>query len=214
MMDMGTTMILLFLDGIVLQEGGIFGFMTGGQGLGSDDPVITNMIVAAFMVAGFGILVDVINSVIRKKMIDGVKMRRILKETRAFSKEKIAAYKSKDQNKINKLNKKSAYISKLNMEMMQMNMRPMIITIVPFMLLVLMVLPFLFSYTVAMSPVSLNVIPGDFFMMTCTAEQVADPDSVCKQENDLFLISWYIISTMAFSGIMMKITKTDWGTGS
>ena len=213
-MDIGLGAMLLFLDSIVLQEGGFFTFMTGGQGLGSDDPLIKDAVAATFTVAGFGILVDVINSVIRKKMIDGVKMRRILKETRAFSKEKIAAYRSKDQEKINKLNKKSAYISKLNMEMMQMNMRPMIITIVPFMLLVLMVLPFLFSYTVATSPVSLNVIPGDFFMMTCTAEQAADPDSICKQENDIFLISWYIISTMAFSGIMMKITKTDWGTGT
>lgn len=213
-MDMGMAMVLLFLDGITLQQGGIFDFLTGGQGLGSDDPVITNMIVAVFAVAGFGILVGVINAIVRKKMTDAAKMQRILNETRAYNKEMKLAYKSKDQDKINKLNRKRAYISRLSMEMMQMNMRPMIITIVPFMLLILVVLPFLFSYTVAISPVSLNVIPGDYFVMTCTAEQAADNEHVCVRENEIFLISWYMLAAMAFSGMIIKVTKTDWGIGT
>ena len=214
MMDAGIGMVLLFLDGIALQQGGFFDFMTGGQALGSDDPLIGNMTIAIFVVAGFGILVGVINAVVRKKMTDGTKMRRIMKETRAYNNEVKQAYKAKDQEKINRLNRKRSYINKLNMEMMQMNMRPMIITIVPFMLLILVVLPFLFSYTVAISPVSLNVIPGDFFMLTCTAEQVADTEHICVKENEIFLISWYMLAAMAFSGMIIKVTKTDWGIGS
>ena len=199
---------------MILQQGGFFDFMTGGEGLGSDDPVIPHMAMAVFAVAGFGILVGVINAIVRKKMTDSDKMKRILKETREFNKEMKLAYKSKDQEKINKLNRKRAYISRLSMEMMQMNMRPMIITIVPFMLLILVVLPFLFSYTVAISPISLNVIPADLFVMTCTAEQAADTEHVCSLENEIFLISWYMLAAMAFSGMIIKVTKTDWGIGS
>lgn len=131
-----------------------------------------------------------------------------MKETRAFNKERMAAFRSKDQERINQLNKKSAYMNKLSMEMMQMNLRPMMITFIPLILIFYFVLPYLFSYTVAISPVSLNVIPGDFFQLTCTAEQAADPDHVCEVENALFLWAWYFLSSIAFSGIIMKVTKT------
>ena len=74
--------------------------------------------------------------------------------------------------------------------MMQMNMRPMMITFVPLILIFYLVLPALFTYTVAISPIPLNVIPGDLFQLTCTAEQAADPEHVCGDENALFLWAW------------------------
>lgn len=201
---------MFILQGLFLQDdGGFFGFLTGNRGaLGSDDPVIAGLIAAAFAVSGFGIMLNLLNAAIRKKMIDQVKWRRIMKETRAFNKERMAAFRSKDQDRINQLNKKSAYMNKLSMELMQMNLRPMMITFVPLILIFYFVLPYLFSYTVAISPISLNVIPGDFFQLTCTAEQAADPDHVCETENALFLWAWYFLSSIAFSGIIMKITKT------
>ena len=202
--------VLLFLESIFLQEdGGFLGFLGGDRGaLGSDDPIIVGLVASAFAVAGFGILLNLLNAGIRKKMVDQVKWRRIMKETRAFNKERMAAFRSKDQDRINQLNKKSAYMNKLNMELMQMNLRPMMITFVPLILIFYFVLPALFSYTVAISPVSLNVIPGDFFQLTCTAEQAADPDHICEVENALFLWAWYFLSSIAFSGIIMKLTKT------
>lgn len=202
--------VVLFLQGIFLQDGGDFlGFLGGDRGaLGSDDPVIAGLIAAAFAVSGFGVMLNLLNSAIRKKMIDQVKWRRIMKETRTFNKERMAAFRSKDQERINQLNKKSAYMNKLSMEMMQMNLRPMMITFIPLILIFYFVLPYLFSYTVAISPVSLNVIPGEFFQLTCTAEQAADPDHVCETENAIFLWAWYFLSSIAFSGIIMKITKT------
>ena len=115
----------------------------------------------------------------------------------------------KRPSKINELSKKSSYMNKMSMEMMQMNMRPMMITFVPLILIFYLVLPQLFTYTVAISPIPLNVIPGDFFQLTCTAEQAADPDSVCTGENSLFLWAWYFLSSIAFSGIIMKLTKTS-----
>ena len=202
--------VLLFLESIFLQEdGGFLGFLGGDrQALGSDDPIVVGLIASAFAVSGFGILLNLLNAAIRKKMVDQVKWRRIMKETRAFNKERMAAFRSKNQDKINQLNKKSAYMNKLNMELMQMNLRPMMITFVPLILIFYFVLPAMFTYTVAISPISLNIIPGDFFTLTCTAEQAADPDHVCEEEGALFLWAWYFLSSIAFGGIIMKITKT------
>lgn len=201
---------LSFLQSIFLQEdGGFLGFLGGDRGtFGSDDPIIVGIIASAFVVAGFGIMLNLMNSAIRKKMVDMVKWRRIMKETRAFNKERMDAYRSHDKARIDQVNKKSAYMNKLNMEMMQMNLRPMMITFVPLILIFYFVLPYLFSYTVAISPVPLNVIPGDLFQLTCTAEQAADPEHVCQTENAVFLWAWYFLSSIAFSGIIMKITRT------
>ena len=203
---MDINFVFLFLDSLFLQ----FDFFGGSHGaLGSEDPIIKGLVASTFAVAGFGIMLNFFNSAVRKKMVDQTKLRRIMKETRAFQKERVAAMRSKDQTKINELNKKSAYMNKMSMEMMQMNMRPMMITFVPLILIFYLVLPQLFSYTVAISPIPLNVIPGDFFQLTCTAEQVADPEHVCTQENALFLWAWYFLSSIAFSGIIMKLTKTS-----
>jgi uncharacterized membrane protein (DUF106 family) len=205
--------ILLFLDTIFLQEdGGIFGFMENARGgLGSDDPMIKAAIPALFAVSGFGVILNIFNAAVRKKMVDQVKLKRIMKETKAWQKERMSAMRSKDQAKTDQLNKKSSYMNKMSMEMMQMNMRPMMITFVPLILIFYLVLPVLFSYTVALSPIPLNVIPGDFFQLTCTAEQALDVDHVCEEENALYLWAWYFLSSIAFSGIIMKLTKTTMG---
>ena len=208
--------ILLLIDSLYHQLGFLqnfslqFDFFGGEKGaLGSDDPIVKGLILSMFAVAGFGILLNIFNSAVRKKMVDQTKLKRIMKETRAWQKERIAAMRSKDQAKINELSKKSAYMNKMSMEMMQMNMRPMMITFVPLILIFYLVLPQLFTYTVAISPIPLNVIPGDFFQLTCTAEQAADSEHVCQESGALFLWAWYFLSSIAFSGIIMKLTKTS-----
>jgi len=208
--------ILLFIESIPLQ----FDFLGGERGaLGSDDPFVGRgmdasmaLILSMFTVSVIGIMLNLFNAGVRKKMIDQVKLQRIMKETKAWQKERMAAMRSKDQAKTAELNKKSSYMNKMSMEMMQMNMRPMMITFVPLILIFYLVLPWLFSYTVAISPIPLNVIPGDLFQLTCTAEQAADPEHVCTEENALFLWAWYFLSSIAFSGIIMKLTKTTMGT--
>jgi uncharacterized membrane protein (DUF106 family) len=204
--------ILLFIDSIPLQ----LEFLTGEdrQALGSDDPVVKGLILSMFAVTGFGILLNLFNSVIRKKMVDQVKLKRIMKETKAWQKERMAAMRAKDQAKTAELSKKSSYMNKMSMEMMQMNMRPMMITFVPLILIFYLVLPWLFTYTVAISPISLNVIPGDMFQLTCTAEQAIDEGHVCfGKENALYLWAWYFLSSIAFSGIIMRLTKTSMDLG-
>jgi len=204
--------VFLFLNSIFLEshDGGIFGFLSGGQhAMGSEDPIIKGVILTAFAVTGFGILLNLFNAAVRKKMVDRTKLARIMKETRSWQKERMAAMRSKDQDRINELNKKSSYMNKMSMEMMQMNMRPMMITFVPLILIFYLVLPVLFSHIVALSPISLDIIPGNFFHLTCTAEQAADVNDVCPAENALYLWAWYFLSSIAFSGIIMKVTKTS-----
>ena len=203
---MDFTFILLFIESIPLQ----FDIFGGERmALGSDDPIIKGLVASMFAVTGFGILLNIFNSAVRKKMVDQVKLKRIMKETRGWQKERMAAMRAKDQAKVAELGKKSAYMNKMSMEMMQMNMRPMMITFVPLILIFYLVLPALFTYTVAISPIPLNVIPGDMFQLTCTAEQAADPDHVCEVENALYLWAWYFLSSIAFSGIIMRLTKTS-----
>ena len=201
--------ILNFIDAIFLQMD-FFGMREGP--LGTDDPMVKGVIASMFAVAGFGILLNLLNSGIRRKMVDQVKWRRITKEVRAWQKERMAAFRSKDNERIAALNKKSSYMNKMNMEMMQMNIRPMMITIIPLMLIFYFVLPQLFSYTVAVSPIPLNVIPGDWFELTCTALKVEET-TYCQEENGIYLWAWYFLSSIAFSGIIMKLTKTQMDLG-
>ena len=201
--------LLNFIDAIFLQMD-MFGMREGP--LGTDDPMIKGVIASMFAVAAFGIVLNLLNSGIRRKMVDQVKWRRITKEVRAWQKERMAAFRSKDNEKIAALNKKSAYMNKMNMEMMQMNIRPMMITIIPLMLIFYFVLPELFSYTVAISPIPLNVIPGDWFELTCTALKVEET-TYCQEEHGIYLWAWYFLSSIAFSGIIMKLTKTQMDLG-
>jgi len=205
--------IMFFLENISLQgdDGGFFSFLSQNrQALGSDDPIVKGAILSLFGVTGFGIVLNFFNSLVRKKMVDQDKLKRIMKETRGWQKERMAAMRAKDQPKIAELGKKSSYMNKMSMEMMQMNMRPMMITFVPLILIFYLVLPQLFAHTVAFSPISLNVMPGNFFQLTCTAEQALDVEHICfGKENALYLWAWYFLSSISFSGIIMKLTKTS-----
>ena len=207
--------ILLFIDSALLQLPDFLGG-DGRMALGAEpeDAWVKGFILTMFGVTGFGILLNVFNSVVRRKMVDQTKLKRIMKETKAWQKERMAAMRSKDQAKSAELNKKSSYMNKMSMEMMQMNMKPMMITFVPLILIFYLVLPVLFTYTVAISPIPLNVIPGDMFQLTCTAEQALDSTNICfGKENHLMLWAWYFLSSIAFSGIIMRITKTSMDLG-
>ena len=210
--------ILLFIDSAFLQFE-FFDDLVSGEtrmalGAEPEDAWVKGLILTMFAVTGFGILLNVFNSAVRRKMVDQTKLKRIMKETKAWQKERMAAMRSKDQAKSAELSKKSSYMNKMSMEMMQMNMRPMMITFVPLILIFYLVLPVLFTYTVAISPIPLNVIPGDMFQLTCTAEQALDTTSICfGKENHIMLWAWYFLSSIAFSGIIMRLTKTSMDLG-
>ena len=101
--------ILNLLDIIYLQ-GDLFGIRGEGP-LGSDDPLIKGMLLSCFAVIGLSILLNLFNAGIRKKLVDSVKLKRIMKETKGWQKERMAAFRSKDQKKIAELSKKSQYMN-------------------------------------------------------------------------------------------------------
>ena len=207
--------ILLFIDSAILQLPDFLGG-EGRMALGAEpeDAWVKGLIVTMFAVTGFGILLNVFNSAVRRKMVDQTKLKRIMKETKAWQKERMAAMRAKDTAKSAELGKKSSYMNKMSMEMMQMNMKPMMITFVPLILIFYLVLPVLFTYTVAISPIPLNVIPGDMFQLTCTAEQALDTTNICfGKENHIMLWAWYFLSSIAFSGIIMRLTRTTMDLG-
>ena len=204
--------ILNFLD-LVFLQGDLFGIRGEGP-LGTADPLVKGMLLSAFAVIGFSIMLNLFNAGVRKKLVDSVKMKRIMKETKTYQKARMAAFKAKDQPRIDELSKKSSYMNKMSMEMMQMNMKPMMITIIPLLLIFYFLMPTLFSYTVAISPIPLNVIPADFFELTCTAEKMARDAAAglgpyCNSENEIYLWAWYFLTAIAFSGTIMKLTKTS-----
>src|SRR5438445_10202556 len=155
------------------------------------------MISSAFGIVGIAIGLNLFNAVIKRKIVDNNKLKRLMKETRAWQKERMAAFRAKDQEKIDELNKKSAYMSKMNMELMQMNMRPMMYTFVPLILIFYFVLPHLFAYTVAIAPIDLNFVSGNFFQVICTATKLADfqlqnHHKILYKEIEMYLWAWYI----------------------
>ncbi len=206
-LTMEHSIIFDFLNMISLQIPGL----SRGP-LGSTNPIVKGMVPSVIGIMLIAIGLNLFNAMIKRKMVDQNKVKKLLKDTRAWQKERIAAFKAKDQEKIDELNKKSAYMNKMNMELMQLNMRPMMITFLPLILVFYFVLPPLFSYTVAVSPIPLNFIPGNFFQLTCTAEKVASTPGICKHVNDLYFWAWYFLSSASFSGIIMRLTKTTMDT--
>lgn len=244
---------------------------------GSAHPYISNMISAALLIALFAIALQFLYAVLRRKMTDLGKMRRIMKETTEWRKEYMDATRKQDKERIEKLKKKQQYVNKMQTEMMQMNFKPMIAFMIPMLILWWAVLPSVFGNTVAVSPISLNLgVLDDFMPITCTTqmikndvntitgeletkvnemrtagkdtagdhvlalandakeltakgdylgarekileaynvlnvgleEKVKERPLKCTAENEIFLWAWYAISSIAFSSMVMKITKT------
>ena len=78
--------ILLFIDSALLQLPDFLGG-EGRMALGSDDPMVKGLILTMFAVTGFGILLNIFNSGVRRKMVDQTKLKRIMKETKAWQKQ-------------------------------------------------------------------------------------------------------------------------------
>jgi len=247
---------------------------------GAVHPYVTNMVNAAFLITGIAIALQFFYAVLRRKMTDLGKMRRIMKETTEWRKEYMDAMKKQDKERIEKLKKKQQYVNKMQMEMMQMNFRPMMAFMIPMLLIWWAVLPQVFGNTVAVSPISLNLL-GDMIPITCTKAMISEdvtsitgaletkvnelksagsgvsgdqvlalaneakelaengryfdarekllqayqtlnngleppvPEKVprCTAENEIFLWAWYAIASIAFSGMIMKATKTSTDMG-
>ncbi|MEO9364932.1 MULTISPECIES: EMC3/TMCO1 family protein [Candidatus Nitrosocaldus] len=239
----------------------------------SAHPYITNMLSASILVSIIAIALQFFYALLRLKMTDMQKLRRMMKEVNDWRREYMDAIRKQDKDRIEKLRDKQEYINRLNMEVMQMNFRPMMVFMIPMLIIWWAILPQVFGHTVAISPISLNIV-GDLLPITCTkgmivkdvnsiteeiskhAEAIQNPvirDQVtslakearelvdagqyvtardriltaysilnanlenkvqervpsCIAENEVLLWAWYAIASIAFSGIVMKITRTE-----
>ncbi|MEM0479778.1 MAG: EMC3/TMCO1 family protein [Candidatus Nitrosocaldus sp.] len=239
----------------------------------SAHPYITNMLTASILVSVIAIALQFFYALLRLKMVDMQKLRRMMKEVNDWRREYMDAIRKQDKDRIEKLRGKQEYMNRLNMEVMQMNFRPMMVFMIPMLIIWWAVLPQVFGHTVAISPISLNIV-GDLLPITCTkgmivkdvnsiteeinkhAEAIQNPlirDQItsltkearelvdagqyitardriltaysilnanleskvqervpsCTAENEVLLWAWYAIASIAFSGIVMKITRTE-----
>lgn len=240
---------------------------------GSAHPYVTDMLTSAILVSIIAVALQFLYAFLRLKLTDLQKLKRAMKEVNEWRKEYMDAIRKQDKNRIEKLREKQEYMNRLNMEVMQMNFRPMMVFMVPMLIVWWAILPQVFGHTVAVSPISLNIL-GDLMPITCTkslivkdvnsisdeliskADEVKDQgikDSIvylakqakeqanegkyidakksileayrtlnssiekpinervpsCTAENEVLLWAWYAIASIAFSGIVMKITRTD-----
>jgi uncharacterized membrane protein (DUF106 family) len=240
---------------------------------GSAHPYVTDMLTSAILVSIIAVALQFLYAFLRLKLTDLQKLKRAMKEVNEWRKEYMDAIRKQDKNRIEKLKEKQEYMNRLNMEVMQMNFRPMMVFMVPMLIIWWAILPQVFGHTVAVSPISLNIL-GDLIPITCTkslivkdvnsisdeliskADEIKDQgikDSVvylakqakeqanegkyidakksileayrtlnssiekpinervpsCTVENEVLLWAWYAIASIAFSGIVMKITRTD-----
>ncbi len=240
---------------------------------GSAHPYVTSMLTSAILVSIIAIALQFLYAFLRLKLTDLQKLRRAMKEVSEWRKEYMDALRKQDKNRIEKLREKQEYMNRLNMEVMQMNFRPMMVFMVPMLIIWWAILPQVFGYTVAVSPISLNIL-GDLMPITCsknlivkdvnsiTDELLSKADGIkdqgikdsiaslveqargqvnegkyvearesileayrilnanldnpvaervpqCTAENEVLLWAWYAIASIAFSGIIMKITRTD-----
>ena len=94
------------------------------------------------------------------------------------------AVKKKEQERIDKLKKKQQYVNKMQMEMMQMNFKPMIAFMVPMLLIWWALLPVVFGNTVAIAPMSLNIV-GEWIPLTCTTKMIeGDVEEIVTELED------------------------------
>jgi len=240
---------------------------------GSAHPYVTDMLTSAILVSIIAVALQFLYAFLRLKLTDLQKLKRAMKEVNEWRKEYMDAIRKQDKNRIEKLREKQEYMNRLNMEVMQINFRPMMVFMVPMLIVWWAILPQVFGHTVAVSPISLNIL-GDLMPITCTkslivkdvnsisdeliskADEVKDQgikDSIvylakqakeqanegkyidakksileayrtlnssiekpinervpsCTAENEVLLWAWYAIASIAFSGIVMKITRTD-----
>ena len=174
-------------------------------------PLFPDMVSAMIVSALISIGMNYAFALLRKKTTDIGKMSKVMKETNEWRKQYTEAIKKQDKPRIEELKKKQAYVNKMTMEMQQQQMRPMLIYMMPSFLLWIFVFPSVFGATTAISPIHIPFI-------MCNEENVnldqqvdatGQPKGAYSVPGEVFLWGWFLITSLAFSGIISKITGTS-----
>lgn len=126
----------------------------------------------------------IFSSVITRLFTDVEKVRRIMAQVKAWQTAYMSAVKSKDSKQIEKLKKKEVAIKKLQAEMMREQFKPLIFTLIPFMIIYYLFIG-VFEYNhmvVAISPLTLPLVGKEFNFIT-----------------------WYIVTSISFSALIQRV---------
>ncbi|MCC6012993.1 MAG: EMC3/TMCO1 family protein [Candidatus Verstraetearchaeota archaeon] len=125
-----------------------------------------------------------ISSIVTRKLTDVEKTRRIMMQVKEWQDAYMKAIREKDNKQIEKLKKKEVVIRKLQAEIMREQFKPLIFTLIPFMIIFYLFLG-VFEYNqmiVAKSPLTIPFLGNNF----------------------TFWI-WYLITTFAFSPLIQRL---------
>lgn len=174
-------------------------------------PLFPDMVSAMIVSALISIGMNYAFALLRKRTTDIDKMSRVMKETNEWRKQYTDAIRKQDKIRVEELKKKQAYVNKMTMEMQQQQMRPMLIYMMPSFLLWIFVFPSVFGATTAISPIQIPwlMCSDDNVKLDQQVDQNGQPKGACSVPGEVFLWGWFLITSFAFSGIIMKITGTS-----
>ena len=180
-------------------------------------PLFPNMVTAAIVAALIAIGLNTAMALLRRKTTNIEKMKTVMKETGEWRKKYTEAVRKKDKAQVEELKKKQAQMNKMNLEMQQQQMRPMMLYMIPSFMLWIFVFPSIFGQTVALSPITIPYITcSDSNVNTDNPPQIthnAHSNQIikgpCKVPGQVFLWGWFLLVNFAFSGIISKITNTS-----
>ncbi len=152
---------------------------------------------ATLIIAGLALMVNVISSLVRKRFTDIEHTKRIQKEVREFNAELRKAVMSKDKAKEAKLTKKKKKMNEMQMKVMSQNMKTSMYFMLPFMgIWYLLIQVFTYDTYLAFAPLNLPLL------------DMGAPGWIAWSSN-LNFFWWYFISSITFSGIVMKLLGTS-----
>lgn len=183
----------------------------------TNHPLFPDMITSAIVAALIAMGLNTAMALLRRKTTNIEKMKTVMKETGEWRKRYTEAIKKKDKPQIEELKKKQAQMNKMNMEMQQQQMRPMMIYMIPSFMLWIFVFPSIFGQTVALSPITIPYIScSDSNVKNDNPPQLTNNihsnqiiKGPCKVPGQVYLWGWFLLVNFAFSGIISKITNTS-----
>ncbi len=161
------------------------------------------MPVATLLVTAVALLLSLTSNTITRLFTDVDRARRINTEVKAFRDELKQAIQTKDKAKEKKLKKREKQMMELQMKVTKERMKPMLLFWVPFIAVYYLLATFLGGYDaiVAVSPIPINL----FIINIGVPIEVSG--SLVGYGFSLFW--WYLISSFAFSAIIMKLLRTS-----
>ena len=183
----------------------------------TNHPLFPNMVASAIVAAMIAIGLNMAMALLRRKTTNIEKMKTVMKETGEWRKKYTEAVKKRDKALIEELKKKQAQMNKMNLEMQQQQMRPMMLYMIPSFMLWIFVFPSIFGQTVALSPLAIPYIScSDTNVKTDNPPQITNNThsnqiikGPCKIPGQVFLWGWFLLVNFAFSGIISKVTNTS-----